>query len=338
LVAIAALAALLAIACGGSSDEQAPAASPTASLVTEASAATATAPPNGATGAPTSATGCSPARPHDAGTSNETIVSDGIERTYLLEVPPAYDGSDPVPLVLNLHGFGSTAQEQAAYSRFPAKGAAEGFIVLTPQGTGDPPYWNIVGVGALTDDVAFFRTLLDALEAQLCIDAFRVYATGISNGAGMSSRLACELGDRIAAIGTVAGTSFPRNCDPGRPMPVIAFHGTEDALVPYGGGPINAGLGLRFNLQAAPVEESIASWAEHNGCTTGPAREGVAANIERIVYTGCVQNASVELYAIEGGGHTWPGAAMDVPRLGVTTHEIGATELIWAFFLEHPMP
>lgn len=252
-------------------------------------------------------------------------------------MPPAYDGGGALPVVINLHGFSSSAEEQAAYSGFPAKGAAEGFIVVTPQGVGDPPFWNMVGVALLQDDVAFISDLLDALESQLCIDPQRVYATGISNGAGMSNRLACDLSGRIAAIGTVAGTAFPVNCAAPRPVPVIAFHGTADPLVPYAGGPINAGLSLRLNLQAPPAEEAIASWAEHNGCTTGPSRESVSAHVERIAYDGCDAGASVELYAIAGGGHTWPGAS-DVPRLGATTHEISATELIWAFFAAHPMP
>ena len=219
-------------------------------------------------------------------------------------------------------------------SGLPAKADEESFVLVTPQGTGDRPHWNFTDfeLGG-PDDVSFIRDLLDTLESRLCIDPSRVYATGISNGAAMSVRLACDLADRVAAVGAVAGLYYPRDCPSTRPVPVIAFHGTDDPVVPFEGGQIAAGL----RLSIRPIEESAADWAKHDGCGRGPEQERVAESVRLVRYTGCEWEAAVDLYIIEGGGHTWPGAAIDVPPLGATTHEIVATDLIWAFFEAHPM-
>jgi polyhydroxybutyrate depolymerase len=276
---------------------------------------------------------CTPARPHDAGNFEETLVSGGREREYILHVPPSYTGADALPLVLNLHGHGSNAWEQALYSGLPRKADEAGFIVVTPQGTGTEPHWNFLGIGdSDVDDLAFIDDLLDTLTSELCIDQARVYSAGISNGAAMSVTLACRLSDRVSAIAPVAGLFFITGCAADRPVPVIAFHGTDDALVPFEGGMV-AGS----SLPVRATEESLQDWARHNGCAEDPERTRVSDSIRLIRYQGCDQDATVELYVIEGGGHTWPGA-FDVPWLGATTHEISATDLMWAFFDAHPMP
>ena len=281
-----------------------------------------------------SAADCSPGRPHEAGRLDATLMSGGLEREYILYVPASYDGSEAVPLVLNLHGLGSDARSQAAYSGMPAKAEEEGFIAVMPQGTGDEAHWNITAVKPRgePDDVAFIGDLLDALESQLCIDTARVFATGISNGAAMSVRLACSLSDRVVAIAPVAGVYFPLSCSATRPVPVIAFHGTEDEVLPFEGGAV-----ATSGLPTASVEESVADWAAHNGCDSSPEEQQVTEHVQRQRYSGCEEEATVELYIVEGGGHTWPGSEVDVPPLGATTHEISATDLMWDFFEVHPL-
>jgi polyhydroxybutyrate depolymerase len=286
-----------------------------------------------ATATPASAEAdCLPARPHEPGNFPGTLTSGELERQYILHVPTSYTGSDGTPLVVNLHGHGSNAAEQAYYSGLPVKADEEGFIVVTPQGTGDEPHWNFTTVEAgAPNDVAFISDLLDALESQLCIDPSRVYAAGISNGAAMTVTLACFLSDRIAAIAPVAGLFLFPGCPSVRPVSVIAFNGTDDKLVPFEGGSVSGS-----DLQVPPVEDSLKQWAEHDGCTSGPQDERVSDHVRLRRYDDCAGGATVELYAVEGGGHTWPGAAIDVP-LGATTHEISATDLMWAFFEAHPI-
>jgi polyhydroxybutyrate depolymerase len=233
-----------------------------------------------------------------------------------------------MPLVLNLHGYGSNARNQAAYSRLPQKADEAGFIVVTPDGAGTPQQWNNLQLAELPDDVAFIRDLLDLLESTLCIDASSVYATGISNGSAFAQRLACLLPDRIAGVAAVAAFVYPVVCDGRPPVPIIAFHGTADACVPYEGGATACGRG---HLPVPPVETAAENWAKHNGCSLEPVREQVSSQVRSISYSGCTDNADVVLYAVEGGGHTWPGS-VDVPRLGGVTGEIDATDLMWEFF------
>lgn len=158
---------------------------------------------------------CSTPRPHAAGDSNGSVTSGGLEHTYILHIPPAYTGDAPLPLVINFHGFGSNARDQANYSGLPAHADDEGFIVVSPNGTGSPQRWTFPGLGSV-DEVAFVGDLLDKLEAELCIDSAQVYAAGMSNGAAITTFIACGLPDRITAIGAVAG---PRACGTSDPTP-----------------------------------------------------------------------------------------------------------------------
>jgi polyhydroxybutyrate depolymerase len=286
--------------------------------------------PSGGSAVAAAAGGCG--RGHAAGSSVETLTSDGRERSYSLYLPPAYDGNRPLPIVLDFHGFAGTARDQEAYSAFRKKAETEGFISVTPDGTGAPQRWYLAGsrLPGYTDDVAFVRQLIDRLEAELCVDAARVYATGISNGGGFASLLGCELNDKIAAIAPVAGELFaaPR-CQGKAAMPVIAFHGTDDPVVSFTGR--GGGLGVTFG----DVRGTMKQWATFNGCNPALNSQRIAPDVVLEAYGGCTHGADVELYVVEGGGHTWPGA-FDVPGLGKTTHSIEATDLIWRFFAAHP--
>ena len=297
--------------------------------------------------------GCTPARPHSAGQSLQTISTPDGARTYVLYVPASYTGGASVPLVINMHGAGSNSFEEQIYSGFSTKADAAGFIVAYPQGlsTAGFPFnhWNAFqGPSPEPDDVAFINSVLDSIEGQLCIDRDRVYSTGISNGAIMSVRLACSLSSRIAAIGPVAGAYYPpealdlnpfETCPDTRPVPMITFHGTADPTVPYNGGPggINGGM-ITFRLPVdddTPAEDVLSDWAAHNTCTTGRQESQYTSEVRLIQYGGCADGATVELFAVDGGGHTWPGS-FDIASLGYTTHQISATDLIWDFFVAHP--
>lgn len=272
---------------------------------------------------------CGPgASPPSRGNTNRTLDYGGLARTYILRIPPGYDGSAPVPLVLNFHSFGSNAVQQAVYSGLSAKADDEGFVLVTPNGTGEPQRWNNALLPSGADDVGFVRALLDTLTAELCIDTTSVFAAGMSNGSAFVQRLACAMPERITAVAAVAAFVLPLRCETETPVGIIAFHGTEDACVPYGGGMTRCGA------QSVPVpaaEVSAGNWARHNGCNPQPSVTGVAEHVRSIAYSECRNGASVVLYSVEGGGHTWPGS-IEVPRLGATTQEIRATDLIWEFF------
>ncbi len=264
------------------------------------------------------------------GDNAEMFPFGGLDRTYILRIPPRYDGVSPLPLVLNLHGFGSNARQQANYSRFPAKADEADFILLSPDAAGTPPMWNILNLAGGADDVAFIGALLDKLTSELCIDPARIYAAGISNGSAFAQRLHCALPERIAGVAAVAALVLPFQCGATTAVPVIAFHGTADACVPFEGGRTTCGRG---GLPVPSVETSAANWAKHNGCNPEPARAQVTEHVRSIAYGACTDGVAVVVYVVEGGGHTWPGSP-DVARLGATTREIDATDLIWEFFEE----
>lgn len=283
---------------------------------------------------------CAP--PRLATAPGETIVEsldvNGVERQYRLYVPASYDPSRPTALVMSFHGFASSAAQQENFDNWSTIAEEAGIVVAYPQGTGIPARWNsgqLFAEGfAQADDVGFIRALVAHLTETLCIDPARVYANGLSNGAGMSNRLACEASDIIAAIGGVAGAYAPLTCTPARPVPVIAFHGSADPIVPIDG--LERGLG---GDPLPPIRDWVAGWAERNGCDlTNPiALEPIGA-VSGIRYTGCADDAEVVYYVAEGAGHTWPGGGPQ-PRfiVGAVNRDIDASRLMWAFFERHPL-
>ena len=285
------------------------------------------------------------------GDTTRRLVHDGRERSYVVHVPPGYDPAQPVPLVLVFHGGGGNAENVQRMTGFNATADAEGFIVAYPNGSGRLKEklltWNggtCCGFDKLTtggyaveqdiDDVGFVKAVIEDLDAVANVDRRRIYATGMSNGAIMSYRLACELSDVIAAIGPVAATQNVERCEPERPVPVIHFHGDSDQHAPYDGG---AGSQSLAGVDFASVEETISFWVKHNGCASEPQVE-TSGPIAHTAYTACEQDADVELYTILGGLHAWPGGQPGWRRGDAPTPALSATDRMWAFFEAHPRP
>lgn len=296
------------------------------------------------------APGCAPGATVPApGTERVELVAGGEERWYDRVVPSGYDGA-PTPLVVDLHGYLSGAETQAAISGWGALAEQEGFVVATPQGNGELPYWNAVPHDDLPDDVAFVAAVVDDVAALVCVDPDRVYVDGFSNGAFLASLVACELADRVAAVGAVAGLLVPEGCAPARPVPVLAVHGTADRYVPVDGGRGPALDTLEWDadstrafegLAFADVTATAARWAELDGCDAEPTTTAVSPAVTAVTYGGCDDGAAVELDLVEGGGHTWPASAFSHASeaiLGPTTDDIDATTRLWSFFEEHPRP
>ena len=293
---------------------------------------TAAEPSTAATTAAVRAPGCDKASP--AGSTVRTVMSDGISRSFRVFVPDSYRADRPTPVVLNFHGFAGIALDQEAYAGMPEAAQRYGFIAVAPDGSGNPQRWWLSGENTpgYVDDFAFTRRLLDDLASAYCVDPARVFAAGISNGGFFSSLLACRLNDRIAAIATVAGEGFPDEaCEGKKPVPVLIFHGTEDATVPFEPPPGRR----RAGITTRSTRDTAAAWAAFNGCSERARTERAAADVELVSYGGCRGRADVQLYVVEGGGHSWPGAA-PVEVLGHTTQSINATDLMWRFFAAHP--
>jgi polyhydroxybutyrate depolymerase len=292
--------------------------------------------------APTPSKGCSAPTPPAEDAQKHTLVVAGQERYYLLTTPPSSPGGQPLPLVVDLHGLSEGAETHTKMSMFGETGKAHGFVVVTPHGQGQPVHWDASPASQPNHDIELVDAFLDDIEATRCIDTSRIYATGLSYGAIMSSFLACVRTDRFAAVAPVAGITIHKGCTPTRPMPVITFHGTADPILKFNGGVDLSGIGGGATpTTAAPVDlngpgypANTAEWAQRNGCKATPTDTRTTPSVIHRVYD-CPADAAVELYIVEGGGHAWPGSAFSASiekYVGPTTTEIDANDLIWAFF------
>ena len=291
------------------------------------------------------------------GTTTQPFTGNGLAGTYFTQVPSTAVAQRPLPLVVDLHGYSEPMPVHVIQSGLASFGETAGFITVAPTVDRPVPLWHPT-VGS--DDSAFLSALLDHLETTLCLDTNRIFFAGLSHGAFMTSIIACDLSDRVAAVAPVAGIQAPADCDPHRPVPVVAFHGTADPFVPYEGGlgesvaslPTPDGSGTLGPLvtgtvppeddpsnQSKPVLERTAIWAARNGCGPTPEVESIAADVDRIQFP-CPAGAEVVLYRIDGGGHTWPGSEFSKSIesiVGPTTSSISANDIIWKFFMDHPM-
>lgn len=270
----------------------------------------------------------------------QRLTVGGTDRSYRLHRPAGLGRQTPVPLVIMLHGgFGSARQAEQSY-HWDALADREGFVVAYPDGLHHS--WNAGGMccgPALRDgidDTGFIARLIEVVSAAENIDPRRVFITGMSNGAAMAYRYACEGRVPVAAIGPVAGT-FSEACPAVRPMSLLAIHGLDDGHVPYAGGPGTKGV---TKGDWRPVPESVARFRDADQCAApvltrnGPVETAGAD---------CAQGRAMILLTIAGAGHQWPGST----RKGVLQHLLGgdppstvldATERLWAFFRDHPAP
>ncbi len=262
------------------------------------------------------------------------LVVGGLTRTYVVYAPTGHDLKTPLPVVLALHGATMNGPMMAWFSGLGRKADEAGFIAVYPNGTGNGP-----AAQDKVDDVGFIDALLDDLSRAYPVDARRVYATGMSNGATMAYRLAAELSDRIAAVAPVVGSVATGIGRPKRPVSVLHFHGTRDEFIPFTGG---KGAKSVFGTDYRPVGDSVRAWVEANGCDGIPKTDvlsegGDGLRVTRKTYGGGRGGVEVALVVIEGGGHTWPGKRSAAAVLGRSTLTVSANDPVWEFFQKHPM-
>ena len=261
-------------------------------------------------------------------TERRELEVEGRRRSYLVHWPASRLGAAPLPLILMLHWHGGTARRMMRRSGLNAVADREGWMAVYPEGTswGGTPWrsWNAgsccgYAVQRRVDDVRFLDALISELERTQAIDPARVFLAGASNGGMMAYRAGCELTDRIAAIGVVAGAMAAPSCAPSRALPVFILHGTADRFILYEGGRSPRGGG-RVDLSVA---KTARFWAAHNGCAPSvhTQREGLMT-LSR--FEGCRDDSEVSVMTIEGGAHAWPRGQA---RFSVET--------LWTFFARH---
>lgn len=287
-----------------------------------------------------STTGCTSAVA--AGNVVLTPKIDGHTRTVRVHVPNSAAAGKRTPLVLNLHGSGSTAKGQEALTGMDAAANKHDFVVAYPQAlipNGKGFDWNVPGVPLIggeavpagsADDITFITSLVRLLEQSYCIDTSRVYSTGFSGGARLTSQLGCDTSDVFAAIAPVSGLRYPSPCSSPAAVPVITFHGSADPVDPFNGN------GQAYWAYSVP--DAASRWAAHDGCN--PASKHQTSTI--LEYTRCRGGAQVILHIVPGEGHDWPGGpplpASYTRVAGPQSNAINANNTMWAFFAHYSLP
>ncbi|WP_199789732.1 alpha/beta hydrolase family esterase [Sorangium cellulosum] len=251
-----------------------------------------------------------------AGDTNVTVAVGSSSRSYVLHVPAAYDGTRPVPLVVDFHPLGGSGPSERSGSPYPAQTDPEGVIMAFPSGQSGPSggAWNVGPCCvADTDDVAFARAMVAQIQETACIDPKRIYAVGFSMGGGMSHYLACHAADVFAAVAPAAFDLLEENvdgCNPSRPISVISFRSTSDPVVPYAGGYSSVVRGMPITFLGA--KSTFETWAEINGCTGSPsAEDGQGCS----TYSTCQDGVEVSLCTKQGGSHEPGNASVGWPAL-----------------------
>lgn len=273
-----------------------------------------------------------------------SMEHNNLTRLYKLHIPEKYNASIPTPLLVALHGGGGNMDYQVndKYYKQISKSDQEGFILVIPNGyskfqSGKFATWNAgkcCGQARDTgvDDVDFIRSLINKLTSQLNIDKSKIFATGMSNGAMLSYRLACELSGTFKAIAAVAGTDNTRDCDPSNPVSILHIHAQNDDHVLYNGG---SGKSLSKTKEQVTdftsVPETVSKWAKINGCNETPKRVLDVQGAYCDLYTGCKNKTEVKLCVTETGGHSWPGGEKPRGSEG-PSKVISANDMMWDFF------
>ncbi len=276
--------------------------------------------PSGASAGP-----CADVEP---GTTRESVTVGGVEREYVLHVPEGAAEDRPRPVVYLLHGFESDAQEMVDTTQAVAAADEEGFVVVAPEGGGDPQRWETPATGS-DDDVTFVEELVEHVADDVaCVDRERTYVAGFSNGSALAQALSCQDDSPFAAYAGVSAPFDLGRCPGAEPAPLLYVHGRRDPVITYDGN-IRSVIG-----PTAPIDLMLDRWRARNQCDREPRVERHGA-IEHRTWTGC--EARLEAYVVADGGHQWPGgdrAAAGGPS-GRMTDELDATRTVWEFLSAH---
>lgn len=304
--------------------------------------------PPATNGGPAPSSGCGKGATGPVVEQERRLDIGGSDRWFLLTVPGAHDGTTPLPVVFSFHGLSEGAVVHTLMSEYSGIAEREGFVVVFPHGRFNPVRWDADPNTDPNEDLQFVEEILDTLGDELCLDERRVYASGLSYGAFMTSLVTCKLSDRFAAVAPVAGIRLTDPCPQQRDVPIVTFHGTDDAIVLFNGGfgqipggPTGVGRSpTDADLDGPGVPEYVRGWAARNGCDATPTDTPTSPDILHRVYD-CPAGADVEFYIVLGGGHTWPGSEFSQAIeavVGYTTFDIHASEVAWEFFQQFQLP
>jgi polyhydroxybutyrate depolymerase len=272
----------------------------------------------------------------------DSMVFDGLERTYFVHLPQGYDNSISYPLIFAMHGGGTLGYEGVeGQSQLSELSDLENFIVVYPEGLRQLGFrtWNAgdccpSATSLGTDDVGFINTLLEKLKLELSINDRKVYATGFSNGGQLAYKLANRYPNKFAAVSAVAGVLQDFPFDPARKVPIIHFHSYQDSTAPYEGGFSDAPF---INFEFPSVDSTLLLIANKYNCDL--IKQTIFSDpntYDFFRYSDCNNNVQIELYVSQDGGHTWPGGQA-FANMPITNH-FNASNSMWEFFKNYELP
>lgn len=269
-----------------------------------------------------------------AQTFTQIIQVGRSERSYDVYLP-ANAGAQKLPLIIALHGGLGNASRMAEMTNLNQIADSGPFVVAYPDGTGgfrpimkDKRTWNAgtccgIAVKRGIDDISFISLMIYQIANKYPVDPDKVYVTGISNGAMLAYRLACEIPDKISGIIPVAGTLAIDECPAGNNIPVLHIHGDADKNVPFQGG---QGAKSLAGVSHRSVPDTVSIMTESRNCDA-PVIEDHATYTEQ--YYQCESGAPFKLVVIKGGGHSWPGGGRQSSAHNTTDYS--ASKETWLF-------
>ncbi len=293
----------------------------------------------------------------ESGLQERCLSSEGRDRSYHLYYPKMREALPPtLPLLFLFHGGGGNSMGALKDGAWMALADSAGFIIVAPNGTrkdptqaskflGNGQSWNdgsqrmrLEGVKQQSDDIAFVRDILEEVAALTPINHKKVYASGFSNGAAMTFRVARELSDVFAAVAPVAGHDFHLSHQPQRAIPLLYITGTEDPLNPYAGGEIFIGP-ISYGIKG-PVPEMMQRWRKMYACAAAAETIYAQDGDRGYRYRNQASGAVIEFYVLFKHGHHWPGQRSVLPQAlaGANVSTLDAHTVIWSFFSRHQLP
>jgi polyhydroxybutyrate depolymerase len=281
------------------------------------------------------------------GQSREKFSVNRQQHTYYLYTPESYRVDHAIPLVILLGDISTRTRHFIHYVRFNELADANGFIVAYPDMYQAKTLLASAGDDSGVQQATFLRQLIDHIANQRNIRENSIFVAGFSTGGIVVLNSLCHLSQPIAGFAVVAASmsrqsrshcgairqQIPGLFIAGRDDPYIAWQTGDDGI---------SGSIAGVSMDLLPVSQSVEYWTQRNQCDLRPFIEAMpnedlqdGTSVTRLSYDGrCVSNKPILLYAVTGGGHTWPGNRYQPPfkDAGRTSQDMNASRTIWQFF------
>ena len=272
-----------------------------------------------------------------------SLIHNELYRFYKVHIPASYSPNKPHPVLFSFHGGGGdmTIQSNDKFYKLISKSEKEGFVIVFPNGfsklkSGKLATWNAGNCcgdarDQNIDDIGFVKAILLELKNKISVDEKKIFSIGMSNGAMMSYRLACQMSDVFSGIAAVAGTDNTQECVPKKAISILHIHAKDDDHILFNGGIGKAAVDKKYITNFTSVPATITKWVNFNECDKNSLYRTQLEGAYCDEYTKCKDNTKVKLCVTESGKHSWPGGEK-AKRQSSPSKAFSANDVIWDFF------